>query len=238
MTSTAAFSDEYVVIKKPQPKAEEKALVKSSKVTSALPVKMVSSVTLLRDVAPNLRVPQTALWLTTTFTNTSAAATAQFPVFGVIPGSSAEFASLAALYSEYRVTKVEIIYHTHASDTSQTNTCQTVMTYDPTRNTALASIVAGVSSTYHKLTVMTPTAAHVSPKCVNSTGFFKLTAQVPLAPVNSVNEGTDLATGKWSDTLDTSVFYGFIRAGVTSASAGTTTIDGFLRMHTQFRSRQ
>ncbi len=229
---TSLYSDEYVLVKKDKPASTEvkQPLILKSDVKAKAP--------LLREVAPKFRVPEIGVWLTTTFTNTSAAATPQFPVFGIQPGQAAEFSSLAALYSEYKCTKVQILYHTHCADTTQTNTVQSIMTYDPTRNTALASIVAGLSATYHKLGVLTPTAAHVAPRAVNSSGFWKLSAQVPQSSINSVNEGTDMATGKWSDCLDTSVFYGFLRAGLSSASAGTTTIDGFARMYVLFRSRQ
>ncbi len=184
----------------------------------------------------NVKMPQVGVWLTIAISATSGGAAAQAPVTGVIPGASLEFSSLAALYDEYKVTHGTADYYVTCSDPAQTNSIDCVTGYEPIRSTAFTSVINGLSVTQHLLTTTTG-GLDIGPQPRTKTGFWNFKFKVPAGPSKSVAEGTDLATGEWSDVLDTTNLYGYVKSYVQAPSAGTTSVIGYLKMFTLFRCR-
>jgi hypothetical protein len=232
MTSKPKLLSEYILIPREPTDTEETKVVPADQKPKQ-PLKLV-----IPMAVSKMKLPQVTTWLNITISNTSAAATAQAPVIGVLPGSAAEFASYAALYSEYKCTRGQALYYLTASDAANVNSIDCIMTYEPVRNTALASAVAGLSASQFKLVTAENSGTDVGPRPRTQTGFWKFDFVVPNGPTKSVSEGTDLATGEWSDVADTANFSGYVKAYIQAASAGTTSLIGYLRMQVTFRCRQ
>jgi hypothetical protein len=175
------------------------------------------------------------LWLPAV-TATSAAATAQAPVTSLIPSNSGEFANLSALFDEFRVLRVQAHYALVASNAgvSPLDWC---VAYDSADATAYGSIVTLLAA-QRRLPPMHYTAGGgVSPLCVTATGFVReWDFAIPKGVIYQSGGGV-AGSDTWSSAASSGATYGYLKAYVGAASAGTTTLEGYVGMLCEFRNR-
>ncbi len=178
------------------------------------------------------KLKSTKVWLWYSFTHTSSATSTQAPVDQLFAGSSAEAASLADLFDEFKVLKGHVIFQITGSLPS--NGYDIIAAYDPANAGAFGSVVAALPSAYHKLVAASGSSIQPIPYANDGHWHFKFTM-----PKGSFTDaGGASATGDWSDTTNISANdYGFVKWFVGQPTAGTSTVFGHIGLLTEFRMR-
>jgi hypothetical protein len=172
------------------------------------------------------------VWLWSAVNSTSAATTAQAPVFQLFITNSAEATSLIDLFDQFKVEKVHFSYVLSFSTSS--NGVDLAVAYDPANAGAYASVQAVLPARWHKQTSVGGNFTQPSPHTPDGRWHFHVT--LPKGPFTDA--GGSSATGDWADTANASTIdYGFIKGYVNAASAGTTSLTGYIGMLTSFRMR-
>jgi hypothetical protein len=172
------------------------------------------------------------VWLWAVYTNTSSATTAQAPVWQLLISNSAEASLLVDLYDEFKVTRAKIKYNVSLSTSA--NGLPIVCAYDPSNAGAYASIQAALPARYHKLTHLSGNFTQPAPHTKD--GFWDFEFVMPKGPF--AEPGGSTATGNWSDTSNYSTQdYGHVKWYINAATAGTTTVTGYVGLLTEFRMR-
>jgi hypothetical protein len=163
----------------------------------------------------------------------SSANTAQAPVNRIRPSDSSEFASMAALFDEYKGLAVRTHYAVHISGT--TVPVDVIMQYDPTDATAPTNNVNGLSAQYNQLTRMH--ASYGNPAGETHSGFWNMHLKIPQGATVEVSSGVP-GPGVWVDVGVTSYDVGWFKTYITAASATvSTTFRQYIGILTEFRMR-
>jgi hypothetical protein len=190
----------------------------------------------------NSRPFKIKLWMHNT--QTSSATTAQAPVQRVRPSDSAEFTSLQALFDEF-ICIGGVLHFRMEAPTAVTST-ELGVAYDPVDSATYGSVLT-LCAAQQKCAPMnchgTGQAANpisgASPLNVDAghgIGYYNFKFHAPIGPqVQPVN--TSVYTGDWCDATISQADYGYLKFYAAAPSAGTTTIDYYLEMHCEFRSR-
>jgi hypothetical protein len=172
------------------------------------------------------------LWFSSS-DSVSSGGTAQAPVNRIRPSDSTEFASMAALFDEYKGLAVRTEYAVHISGT--TVPVDVTMQYDPTDATGVTNNVTGLSATYHKLTRMH--ASFGNPSAMNPTGFWSMKLKIPQGAQVEVASGVP-GPGVWVDVGVTSYDLGWFKSYISAPTAAiTTTLRQYIGMLVEFRMR-
>ncbi len=172
------------------------------------------------------------VWLWYRVTATSAAATAQAPVFQLFISNSAEAADAVDMFDEFKVVKGKFIYNVSGSTSS--NGYDIAVAYDPANAGAFSSIAAALPSKYHKLTGTS--GSFIQPIPYHSDAHWTFNFTMPKGSFSDT--GGASATGDWTDCANSaSADYGFIKCYLEAPSAGTSQIIGHVGLLTEFRMR-
>jgi hypothetical protein len=173
------------------------------------------------------------IWLWYATQNVSSAASTQAPTNGVRPSTSSEFSSLAALYDEYRALAVR--RHIALLTTTNIAPVDYCEAYDPTNSAAYGSVTAVLSAPLRFPPMHATAVGGVSPLSVSRTGFQTADFKIPSGVV--ANSAAASVGDTWVSTATTAVDFGWLKAYVAAPSSGTTTLDGYIGILTEFRVR-
>ncbi len=199
---------------------------------------------MVRAARISVRKPIKA-WLSY-YTASSGAVNTAFNHGAVVqPNQDSSWASWQQTFDEFRVLEAEAIWNTYYTvdpTALPANSANTIVVYDPSNNTALTSVNAGLQfERYSMLRCMIPTAAgpKVSPMVTTPDGFAHFRVKIPRGTVNSTVDTLN-SNGQWRPTQDAANYnYGsFI--GYTSVGGATSVlrVEYFVRMLVEFRIRQ
>lgn len=174
----------------------------------------------------------------------SAANTARASTDTLIPGASAEFASFAGMFDDYRTTHVELHYAVGCSltATGAINAVQvplgfTGMVYDPVDNTNLVSVLDAMDYDHRIAPVKLGYDAVNTPQAISKNGTLNLKVKIP-APVVDPGILSDLLDSNWVSTKDTGVIVGYVKRYCEAVGPSTSSSDVvFARFFVEFRSR-
>lgn len=175
---------------------------------------------------------------------TSGAAAAQAPVIGIIPGSSSEFASFAAIYDEFICDGAVVHFRSALSAATNTSGITGAFAYDPVNNGTYGSVAGVLEAQKHfgpfaVAGAVSDTGVVGSPTATSNHGFWKHSFKFPKgASVKDPNTPSIIGTGVWTSTTVTTTAYGYWKGYVEPGSATiTTSIIYWIVMHCRFRSR-
>lgn len=165
--------------------------------------------------------------------------------YAVQPNLDSSFASWAATFDEMKVLQAEVHWKVNvvaAATVAPTQSPATIMVYDPTNQTPLASVNAGMQ--YEKFQLCSnafvpATANQVWPLPFTKTGFWLFKAKMPSGTQSSAATST-LSTGQWRPTDDANnyvwgTFQSYTSQGGTTCQLQT---EAFVRMVVEFRVRR
>lgn len=163
-------------------------------------------------------------------------------VVSCVPGTSSEFASLAAIFDEYKCTQghVQFVHFIRSAYVvgavgSLLNNSMLVIAYDNDA-TALTSVIAGTEFAQHHLYPL----GHQAYGSVESfiekpyEFHFKVTPGVAVDTVTG-----SLSSGSWAPTASNSLSYGFLKAySVGSEATAIAVASGVVHLNCEFRTRE
>lgn len=232
MNKLFGFSDSApqsaVVAKKEADKKDEKSLSSSTAMDIRVALANAKGVGGRRVGLQPIKI-----WLWFSTSNTSSAGSAQAPVNGVRPSSSSEFASLAALYDEYRALAVR--RHIALFGTTNIAPIDYCEAYDPANSGAYGSVTAVLSAPLRFPPLHMTAVGGVSPLSVSRTGFQTADFKIPSGVV--ANSAAASVGDTWVSTGTTAVDFGWLKAYVAAPSSGTSTLEGYIGVLTEFRVR-
>lgn len=183
-------------------------------------------------------------WLWVYDFQTSASMTAQAPVLRCRPSDSAEFSSLASLYDEYKVLKIQ--WRETVTAPLNATMVDWATTYDPDNSGAYASLVGVLPSQYSTGPMAcVPTGAGGGTALsaggyvvsATKTGYHVTNVKVPLGARTNNSAATTCVTGMWVDVNQTVADFGWVKSYVNQPQTGTTNRVMYLGMYTEFRVR-
>jgi hypothetical protein len=237
-------SDRFVVV----PKKDEKQTEKAPLLRSVGPsnIKLLAShategnldVSVLKQVLASAGkgsklFKEVKVWLCQSLvTNTSSAATFQQPVVPLVPGSSAEFPSLALLFDEYKCAKAEILWYTTFS--GATNGVDVAGFYSPLVATA-AGAFSDVLVSEMNTGLFRTSGSNAGYAATVDNGVKKWHIKIPSTGVQ--RDGSNEYAGTWDATTDSTSNWGYCKWYMTAPSTGTGTISQYNKLFVHFRSR-
>jgi hypothetical protein len=181
----------------------------------------------------------TSIVLVLNQSSSSGAGAAQAPVLPVQPGNSPEFSSLAVLFDEFIVDKVEFIWNLTVQN-SNTFDVEAAVAYDPINSGAYTAMTTVLeASQHHGPMQMGNCSLAVCPLSQNGTGFFRKMFTLPKGPsVQDPLATSRMGVGQWTSTGVTTTQYGQIKGYVTAPTGGLITkLNSYMRMYCRFRQR-
>jgi hypothetical protein len=163
-------------------------------------------------------------------------------VTSLIPGATSEFSALAALYDECICDGGTLHFASRSAVAYTTDTGPDlgVVAFDPLDTTALGSTVNGMQHSQHYLFGPAGTGLIVpspTPSATNSAGLHVFHWRTPLGPARRTTPTTQFGH-EWSDTVDTTAAYGYLKWWYPSQGAtGITATIGYVTLHMRFRCR-
>jgi len=177
-------------------------------------------------------------WLWFVSTNTSAATTAQAPVINLTPASSAEFNSGVDLYDEFKVHEVQAKFYTQFSGAS--TGVDLIVGYDPADATAYGSVTAALPTRYNTGPIRASGSNSGGVTIWGKHGMITFKAKMPPGTLNDPTTASNCNTGNWTSCSTVniaSINYGYLKTFITAPSTGTSTIQLYVGLFTEFRMR-
>lgn len=183
----------------------------------------------------------------------SASGGALSTVINVRPSALSEFASFQALFDEFKVHGGVLHFNTFlvgAGTAAIVGLDDVAIAYDPVDNSAFATVAGVLVSSQHigplntsGVSDASATSASVvrtiAPVPHTKHGFWQFPFRCPKSPQFVPNNSQQVMTGEWSATniSNTQSDYGYLKPYVAGAGSTTSTLNYYLVMDVEFRSR-